>query len=92
MTSESSAPLVSLLAWLPTRVSKGTTLTILSGRGPETSAAVVRRLEASGFPVHYLLLRDGVEGTRVARQAGLSALPATVESAAGRPTAFVING
>ena len=92
MTSESSAPLVSLLAWLPNRVSKGTTLTILSGRSPESSAAVVKRLEGSGFPVHFLLLRDGAEGTRVARQAGLSALPATVESSRGRPTAFVING
>ena len=92
MTSESSAPLVSLLAWLPNRVSKGTTLTILSGRSPRSSAAVVKRLESSGFPVHFLLLRDAAEGTRVARQAGMSALPAAVESDYGRPTAFVING
>jgi uncharacterized protein (DUF58 family) len=91
MTSESSAPLVSLLAWLPTRVAKGTTITILSGRTTQTSASVVRRLEQSGFPVHFLLLRGGPGSIDEARQAGISALPAAVESAGGRPTAVVIN-
>jgi uncharacterized protein (DUF58 family) len=91
MTSESSAPLVSLLSWLPRRVPKGTTITILSGRSTSSSSSVVRRLEQSGFPVHFLLLRGGSAATAEARQAGISALPAAVESAGGRPTAVLIN-
>jgi uncharacterized protein (DUF58 family) len=91
MTSESSAPLTNLLAYLPHRVPKGTTLTILTGRSPRTSAAVVKRLEQSGFPVHYLLFRDSAEGGREARLQGLSALPATVQSERGRPTAVLVN-
>ncbi len=92
MTSESSAPLVSLLTWLPRRVPKGTTITILSGRSTLTNASVVRRLEQSGFPVHFLLLRGGGAAIADARQLGMSAMPASVESAKGRPTAVVING
>jgi uncharacterized protein (DUF58 family) len=92
MTPESSAPLVSLLAWLPHRVPKGTTITVLSGRSPRSSAPVVKRLEQSGFPVHFLLFRDGADGTYIARQAGLSALPASVESEHKLPKAVVING
>ena len=91
MTSESSAPLVSLLAWLPRRVPKGTTITILSGRSTLSSASVVKRLEQSGFPVHFILLRGGAESKHEARQAGMSALPAAVEMAGGRPTAVVID-
>ena len=92
MTSESSAPLTSLLAWLPHRVAKGTMLTILSGRSPKSSAAVVKRLEQSGFPVHYLLFRDGAASTNDGRQLGLSAWPAAVEAERGIPKAVVING
>ena len=92
MTPESSAPLVSLLAWLPSRVPRGTTITILSGRSPKTSAAVVKRLEQSGFPVHFLLFRDGADGAYIARQAGLSAFPAAVEAERGIPKAMTING
>ncbi len=91
MTSESSAPLVNLLSWLPHRVVKGTTLTILSGRSPASSAGVARRLQQSGFPVHYLLLRNGVDGAREARELGLSASPAAVESERGVPEAVVIG-
>jgi uncharacterized protein (DUF58 family) len=91
MTSESSAPLTSLLAYLPHRVPKGTTLTILTGRSTRTSAAVVKRLEQSGFPVHFLLFRDSEAGGREARLQGLSALPAAVQSEKGRPTAVLIN-
>ena len=61
MTPESSAPLVNLLSWLPHRVAKGTTLTILTGRRTDTNTAVVKRLEQSGFPVHFLLFREGAE-------------------------------
>jgi uncharacterized protein (DUF58 family) len=92
MTPESSAPLVSLLAWLPSRVPRGTTITILSGRSPRTSAQVVKRLEQSGYPVHFLLFRDGADGSYIARQAGLSALSAAVESEGRLPKAVVING
>ena len=92
LTSESSAPLTSMLAWLPQRVAKGTMLTILSGRSPRSSAAVVKRLERSGFPVHFLLFRDGAEGTSDARQLGLSASMAAVESERGLPKALLING
>jgi uncharacterized protein (DUF58 family) len=92
MTPESSAPLTSLLAWLPKRVPRGTTITILTGRSPRSSASVVKRLEQSGFPVHFVLFRDGADGVYVARQAGLSALPATVEAEKGLPKAVVISG
>jgi hypothetical protein len=91
MTSESSAPLTSLLAFLPHRVPKGTTLTILTGRSPRTSAAVVRRLEQSGFPVHFLLFRHADEFGREARVQRLSAIPAAVQSASGRPRAVLVN-
>jgi uncharacterized protein (DUF58 family) len=92
MTTESSAPLTSLLAWLPQRVPKGTTITILTGRSPKSSASLVKRLEGSGFPVHFLLFRDGADGVHVARQAGLSALPAAVRSERRVPKEVVIHG
>ena len=92
MTSESSAPLTSLLAWLPHRVAKGTQLTILSGRHPRTSAAVVKRLESSGYPVHFLFFRDGSVSARDGRRLGLSGSVAAVESERGVPKAVVING
>lgn len=92
MTTESSAPLASLLAWLPRRVAIGTTLTILTGRAPRSSAHVVKRLQQSGFPVHFLLLRDGVALANQARQVGLSAWPAAVEAERGVPKAVVIDG
>jgi len=91
MTSESSAPLVSLLAYLPHRVPKGTTLTILTGRSPRTSAAVVKRLEQSGFPVHFLLFRNSEERGTEARLQGLSAFPAAVQMERGRPTSVLVN-
>lgn len=92
LTPESSAPLVSMLAWLPNRVPRGTTITVLTGRSPRTSAPVVKRLERSGFPVHYLLFRDGSDGAYVARQAGLSAFSAAVESERSMPRAVAISG
>ena len=92
LTPESSAPLASMLAWLPNRVPRGTTITVLTGRSPRTSAAVVKRLEQSGFPVHYLLFRDGSDGAYIARQAGLSAFSAAVESERSVPKAVAISG
>jgi len=91
MTTESSAPLTQLLAWLPHRVAKGTALVILSGRSPESSAPVVRRLQQSGFPVHFLLFREAEEHTSMARRAGLSAWPASVDLRGGIPRAVTIN-
>jgi hypothetical protein len=92
LTPESSAPLTSMLAWLPNRVPRGTTITVLSGRSPRSSAAVVKRLEQSGFPVHYLLFRDGSDGTYIARQAGLPAFAAAVETQGRTPSAVTISG
>ena len=92
MGPESSAPLTNLLAWLPHRVAKGTSLTILTGRSPRTSAAVAKRLTQSGFPVHYLFLRNAVDNVEEARTVGLSGLPARVELTRRKPTAVVING
>jgi uncharacterized protein (DUF58 family) len=92
MTPESSAPMANLLAWLPHRVPKGTMLTILTGRSPKSSAPILRRLQSSGFPVHFLLMRNGAEGRKEARQLGLSGWPASVESERGLPKAVVISG
>ena len=91
MTSESSMPLTDLLAWLPQRAARGTTLAILSGRRPQSSAATARRLQRSGFPVRYLLFRDGRAGVVEARRAGLSAWGAGVEAEEGSPRAVVLN-
>lgn len=91
MTPESSAPFTQLLSWLPHRVARGTALVILSGRSPESSAPVVRRLLQSGFPVHFLLFRDAEEHIAVARRAGLPAWPAAVDSDGGVPRAVSIH-
>lgn len=91
LTSESSAPLTQLLAWLPRRVARGTTIVILSGRNPTSSAGVARRLQRSGFAVHYVLFEAGADALREGRQAGLSCWPGAVESDGGRPRAVVLN-
>jgi uncharacterized protein (DUF58 family) len=88
---ESSAPLTRLLAWLPRRVARGTSLIVLTGRGPAPNASVVRRLRDSGFPVHFLLFGAAAQAVDAARRIGLSAWPARVDSLAGRPQAVVIG-
>ena len=40
---ECSAPLTALLAWLPQRVARGSTLVVLTGRSPLSNAAVTLR-------------------------------------------------
>ena len=91
LSAESSAPLSSLLAWLPNRVSTGTPLVILSGRSPSTSAPVVRRLQQTGFPVHFLLFRDAQDAMLDARRMGIPSWRAGVETEASKPRAVVIN-
>ena len=91
ITTESSAPLGELLAWLPRRVARGTTIVVLSGRNPISSAGIAKRLEASGFPVHFVLFRATAQMLRDGRQAGLSCLPAKVETEGRRPRAVVMN-
>jgi uncharacterized protein (DUF58 family) len=90
LTPESSAPLTELLAWLPRRVSTGTTLLILSARDPIPTAPLVRRLEQSGFPVHFVLFGDEDRAADV-RRARLSAWGAKVETDKGRPSEVVIH-
>jgi uncharacterized protein (DUF58 family) len=92
LTSESSAPLTQLLAWLPHRVATGTTLLLLTGRSPRAAAAVVKRLQQSGFPVHLLLLRDVQQGVSDARHIGIPAVPAMIEMFDEKPRAVVIGG
>ncbi|HYI21303.1 MAG TPA: DUF58 domain-containing protein [Candidatus Limnocylindrales bacterium] len=91
ITTESSAPLGELLAWLPRRVARGTTIVILSGRNPISSAGVVKRLEASGFPVHFVLFRATEQMLRDGRRAGMSCTSAVVETEGRRPRAVVMN-
>ena len=93
LTPESSAPLTNLLGWLPTRVAKGTTLAILSGRGPKSSAPVVKRLQQSGFPVQFVLFGQGAsaESLTDARRVGIPAWASRVQSEGGRPQSVMIN-
>lgn len=91
LTTESSAPLSELLAWLPRRVARGTTIVILSGRNPLSNAGIARRLQSTGFPVHFILFRTPADAVRDGRQAGLSCLRASVETERGRPRSLVMN-
>jgi hypothetical protein len=91
LTTESSAPLSELLSWLPRRIARGTTIVILSGRSPISNAGIARRLQASGFPVHFVLFRMAVDAVRDGRRAGLSCLTAAVQSERRRPHSLVID-
>jgi len=84
------APLTALLAWLPRRVARGSTLIVLTGRSPLSNAAVTRRLEQSGFAVHFLVLPEAHEFLAETRAAGLSARPVRVEREKGSPRAVVV--
>jgi uncharacterized protein (DUF58 family) len=87
---ECSAPLTALLAWLPRRVARGSTLVVLTGRSPLSNAAVTRRLQASGFAVHFLVMPEAHEFIAGARAAGLSARPVTVQREKEVPRAVVV--
>jgi uncharacterized protein (DUF58 family) len=91
LSSESSAPLNNLLAWLPRKVSRGTTLTILSGRPPNSVAGVARRLIASGFPIQFGLFGSAANQVAAARQMGFTAWSARVDSERTIPTAVTLG-
>jgi uncharacterized protein (DUF58 family) len=91
LTPESSAPLTHMLAWLPRRLAAGTMIVVLSARSTSSSVPVVRRLEQSGFPVHFLLV-GGPDRAAEARRMGLSAFATSVESERGVPRAVAIAG
>jgi uncharacterized protein (DUF58 family) len=92
LTTESSAPLSELLAWLPRRIARGTTIVILTGRHPLLTGGIARRLKSSGFPVHFVLFRTSAETVREGREAGLSCLSASVLTEQRRPRTVVIDG
>ncbi|MEO6350971.1 MAG: DUF58 domain-containing protein [Candidatus Limnocylindrales bacterium] len=91
LSSESSAPLNALLAWLPKKVTRGTTLTILSGRPPNSVAGIARRLMASGFPVQFGLFGRAAEHVNEARRMGFTAWVARVDSDGMIPTAVTLD-
>ena len=51
-----SAPFELLLSSLPQRLSPGTTILALGGRDPAPFAPLLRRLDASGYPVEYVAM------------------------------------
>ena len=91
LSPESSAPLTELLGWLPQRLATGTTVTIISARSAASSATVLRRLQASGYPVHFIALgaRNGYAAE--ARQLGLAGWSAVMRRQAGRPQALTLG-
>ncbi|MEP7158450.1 MAG: DUF58 domain-containing protein [Chloroflexota bacterium] len=88
---ESSAALVALLATLPLRVARGTTLVVLTGRSPLSNIAVVRRLAQSGFAVHFLVMPEAHDSLVDAHRAGLSAQAIRVQRERRIPRAVLIT-
>jgi uncharacterized protein (DUF58 family) len=88
---ESSAALTSLLAALPRRVARGSTLVVLTGRSPISNTAVVRRLAQSGFGVQFLVMPEAHASIIEARRAGLSAQAIRVEREKRIPRAVLIS-
>ncbi len=91
ISRESSAPLSELLGWLPRRLGTGTTISVISGRGAESSARVLRRLRASGFPVHFISLGERGNHAAEARQLGLAGWSAVLRGDRGRPQALTLS-
>ena len=87
---ECSAPLTTLLAWLPRRVAPGSSLVVLTGRSPLSNLAVTRRLQESGFNTHYLVMPAAHEFIAESRAAGMSVRPVTVERQKEVPRAVVV--
>ncbi|MEO8626130.1 MAG: DUF58 domain-containing protein [Candidatus Limnocylindrales bacterium] len=87
---ECSAPLTTLLAWLPRRVTRGSTFVVLTGRSPLSNLAVTRRLQQSGFNVHFLVMPAAHESIAESRAAGLSARRVFVEREKEVPRAVVV--
>lgn len=88
---ESSVALTTLLATLPLRVARGTTLVVLTGRNPLSNTAVVRRLAQSGFGVHFLVMPEAHDSLGEARRAGLSAQAIRVQREKRIPRAVVLS-
>ena len=88
---ESSTALTTLLAWLPRRVSRGTTFVVVTGRSPVSNTAVVRRLAQSGFGVHFLVMPEAHDSLADAHRAGLSAQAIRVKREKGQPHAVVVG-
>ncbi|MEP7361146.1 MAG: DUF58 domain-containing protein [Chloroflexota bacterium] len=87
---ECSAPLTALLAWLPSRLAPGSTLVVLTGRSPLSNLGVTRRLQQSGFNIHFLVMPEAHEFIAEARMAGLSVRPVKVERDREVPRAVVV--
>jgi hypothetical protein len=64
---------------------------VLTGRDPLSSAAVAKRLEASGFPVHFMLFGEAGHALHNARRAGLSCSSAVVEAEGKRPQSVMVS-
>jgi uncharacterized protein (DUF58 family) len=92
LTPVGSGPLTRILALLPRRVARGTSLVVLTGRNPASSAGIARRLRETGFPVHFLLVGPGVRRVAEARNLGLSVSTARVEGGFGSPSSVVVEG
>jgi uncharacterized protein (DUF58 family) len=91
LTPISSAPLTQVLAILPRRVAKGTSLVVLTGRDPASTAAISRRLRETGFPVHFLLFGPAAGNASQARHLGLSAWSARLEGGFRSPRSLVVE-
>lgn len=91
LTPVSSAPLTQVLALLPRRVARGTSLVVLTGRNPATNAAISRRLRETGFPVHFLLFGPAAGNASQARHLGLSAWSAKLEGGFRSPRSVVVE-
>ncbi len=92
LSHESSAPLAQLLGWLPQRLAAGTTVSVLSARSVASYAGVLRRLQASGFPVQYIALGRQSEHSAEARELGLAGWSATLHMSDGRPQSLALAG
>jgi hypothetical protein len=90
LSMECSAPLTEMLAWLPRRIARGSTLIVLTSRSPLSNLAVTRRLQGSGFAVHFLVMPGAHEFVAGARAAGLSARPVSIEREGEAPRAVVV--
>ncbi|CAN5770560.1 hypothetical protein BH24CHL5_BH24CHL5_11030 [soil metagenome] len=89
LSPESSAPLANLLSWLPRRLASGSMIVVLSARDATQSRNIVRSLERSGYPVHFLLHGPQTLASE-ARRAGMSAWSLRVDTEGGVPRAVAI--
>jgi uncharacterized protein (DUF58 family) len=88
-----SAPFELVLSALPQRLAQGTTVLVVSGRDPGPLLPVLRRLDASGYPVEYVALGPlaAAAATRV-RGTGLVARLATLSPDWKTSDALVLAG